>query len=300
MGLNTQTAVWLGPENDGFDDGGWMWLRVQHEIDTSAGTVRYRVWQGDLADEPATWAAEFTSTWFGPDGGPSFGPGITGRAGFFTSGDATMAGDSVVWDVFTIGTGGLSAPPPPEEDTTQFHIASLTCPTVVRTAPVDCAATWAPDTIAASEILFEWTFFGDTVRVFPDPTAAHFGAPVPIDTAATGLDHWVGTAVHSGQVFLRATWQGEADSATTPLVVNPRTDGVWDSLLVTVDTVTVKYYEFPTDMTKSITQQPNPIPGFSDLGIQGLNLDSIRPVHGRGSDDPRRSRCGACYSVGAQ
>ena len=286
MVANTVTGVWTGPGNDGFDDGGWTWVRIQHQINTSEGTVRYRVWQGDLADEPSTWTAEVTSTWFGPDGGP-YGPGITGGAGLFTNGDATMAGDSVVWGVFTIGTGGLPAPPPTQEDTTQFRIVSLTCPAVVRTDTVDCAATWEPDTIAASEILFKWTFFGDTVRVFPDPTAAHFGAPAPIDTTAVGLDHWIGMAVHSGEVFLRAVWQADTVSATTSLVVNPRTGGLWDSLRVSVDTVSVKddsvtfkYYRFAADMTKSITQQPSPIPGSTLLGLVGLNLDSIAGFSG--------------------
>jgi hypothetical protein len=286
MVANTQTGIWFGPANDGFDGGGWTWVRIQHEVGVSEGTVRYRAWQGDLGDEPTAWAAEFSSTWFGPDGGPP-GPGTVGGAGLFAVGDVTMADDSVVWDVLTIGTGGLPAPPPPEEDTTQFSITSLNCPTVVRAETVDCAATWQPSTIAASEILFEWKFVGDTVRVFPDSTAAHFGAPTPIDEAANGLDHWIGPAVHSGQVFLRATWQAETDSANALLMITPRTSGVWDSLRVSVDTVstkddgmTLKYYRFPTDMTKSIALQPSPMPGVSSLGIMALNLDSIAGFSG--------------------
>lgn len=58
------TSFWFGPL-DSLVAEEWAWIRVQHLMDPSEGTVRFRAWQGDLEDEPETWDFEDTNSIFG-------------------------------------------------------------------------------------------------------------------------------------------------------------------------------------------------------------------------------------------
>lgn len=162
---------------------------------------------------------------------------------------------------------------------TSFWV-SVDCnpPPVTRADTVTCQASWNPSTIPASEINFAWRFESDSSRVFPDPTAEGFPPPQPIDSSGTGVHSWSGAAVLGGEVTLTATWQAAADTESTQFAVNPRTGPKWGNLPTNLDTM--PFWDIPTDSTVPIEQQPNPTPGFNQLGVNGLNLDSIEGYTG--------------------
>ena len=160
-----------------------------------------------------------------------------------------------------------------QQDTT-FHIGSLTCTPspVVRANTVNCNATWSPSQIAAGEILFEWVFQGDSIRVFPAANAKPYDPPPPVDSTAQGMSGWSGPAVLGGRVSLRATWQGDVDSVATQIVVSPRTGQLWGDLPFSFD-ATVR--DIVTDSTKTLAQQPSPMANDTTKGLAGLNVDSV-------------------------
>lgn len=175
--VNQGSGIWNGTGNDGLENAGWVWIRVQHTIGDIQGTIRFRAWAGSLEDEPAVWHAEETSTWFGPHGG-THGPHLSGRAGPLFGSQADAASAFAAWDVLTIGVAGEPAPPPPG-----VVGPALSCTEALRGGWARCTVTHAPDSALT------WTFSATDT----------YGLPVDRDSTFVG-SVWEGTAVLSGVV----------------------------------------------------------------------------------------------------
>lgn len=159
-----------------------------------------------------------------------------------------------------------------EAPDTTFHIVSLTCSPnpVTRADTVTCSSSWSPDSIPASEILFEWTFTGDPVRVWPDPLGSPFAAPPPISENGIGTHEWTGPVVLAGSISLSATWQGDQDTASIWMgPLSPRSQPQWGDLQVSFDPLV---REMPTDSTTTLYAQPESEPGIG-VGVLGANID---------------------------
>lgn len=118
---NTRAGTGSGKLGDGFENGGWTWIRLRHTVEGVRGTVRYRAWQGELEDEPSQWDAERTSTGFGPD----LEPPLSGGAGLYVGNHEKMAGIIPLWGAFTVGINGAPAPPPPSGEDVEVRIVEV-------------------------------------------------------------------------------------------------------------------------------------------------------------------------------
>lgn len=157
-----------------------------------------------------------------------------------------------------------------KQDST-FHIVTTGCPTTVtRASTMTCTATWAPSNIPASEILFEWHFQGDSVRVFPAANATPYHPPPPVDSAGQGLASWTGKLVLGGRVTLQATWQGDLDRDSTNVAIIARTAG-FGNLPVRLKPDTV---DLATNLGTWLVLQGDLTVEPIELGIVAENFDS--------------------------
>lgn len=159
-----------------------------------------------------------------------------------------------------------------EAPDTTFHLVSLTCTpsSIVRADTITCSPSWSPDSIPASEILFEWTFTGDPLRVWPDILGSSFAAPAPISKDGLGSHQWKGPVVLAGDISLSATWQGDRDSASIWMgPVSPRSGPQWGDLQISFDPAV---REMPTDSTTTLYSQPETESGIG-IGVLGANID---------------------------
>jgi hypothetical protein len=149
---------------------------------------------------------------------------------------------------------------------------SMTCTPspVVRTDNVSCNATWTPNTVTPGEILFEWTFKSDSVRVFPAANAQAFDPPPQVDSAGQGMSSWSGPAVLGGQVSVRATRQGQVKTDSATIAVSARTAPAFGNLPVTFASAMA---DMPTMFTDTLENQPHPDPGGAP-GAVGNNYDT--------------------------
>jgi hypothetical protein len=183
---------------------------------------------------------------------------------------ATTSGDKIQWLWFdgTLMIDDLKITRVKPDTTFKISLA-CTPTTVIRANTVSCNASWTPTTITAGEILFEWQFQGDPVRVFPAANAMPYDPPPPIDSVGQGMSTWLGKMVLGGRVSLRATWQSEVETATANILVNPRTSPSFGDLPVSFSPV---MGDIPTDSTKTLVNQPNP-DGIGSPGVAGQNYD---------------------------
>jgi hypothetical protein len=203
---NSGWGNWRRYWNDGLD-GGWVRIRVQHTVGTSDGTIRFRVWEGALEDEPSIWHAERSSNWFGPQGGP-YGPAISGKAGLYVGGSQLMAGADLYWDVLTLGIHGMPAPPPPGPSA-----ASLVCKGAVRGERVECTVAVEPSTTPL--VVKGWSFNTDLRS-----------GPHTIPGPSEGLT-WSGIGVQPGTVRADVVVDGTPVTLTAELTIVDRTGPGW-------------------------------------------------------------------------
>jgi hypothetical protein len=142
----------------------------------------------------------------------------------------------------------------------------VSCDSVPRATEATCTATWAPSTVSAAEIEFRWDFFGDKIRPFPNGSIQYFEPGLIADTGFA-MDRWAGTAVHSGDVYVTATWNGQTDIGTARLGVSPR--ATFQTLPITLDTVPKDWI---TDPNLPLGEQPN-APFGTKTGGLALNVD---------------------------
>jgi hypothetical protein len=153
----------------------------------------------------------------------------------------------------------------------QLQVALACTPTtIIRAGTVSCNASWSPSTIPAAEILFDWQFNGDSVRLFPGATAQPYEPPPSIDTSGQGMNIWSGKMVLGGRVSLRATWSGQVDTTSAAVAVSSRTDPSFGNLPVSFASAMA---DIPTDLTVKLIHQPNP-DGIGSQGVAGQNYDT--------------------------
>lgn len=177
----SQRSLWSGagsrPPGDGFGRGGWTWIRLQHTVSEDEGTIRYRVWQGDLEDEPAGWFVDMTSYQFGRHvydwRGEPWGPGLSGKAGLYVSYSEKMAGVVSLWGAFTVGINGAPAPPPPGYSKAGLV---LECEPERPTRGTDVTCTASAEPQGAELEITGWTFEGgDHTVTAPGSQGAEWG-----------------------------------------------------------------------------------------------------------------------------
>lgn len=203
--INSGRITWSVTRNDGFDAGGWMWIRLRHTVGSEQGTIRYRLWQGALEDEPSEWDVEQTSNYYGPHGG-TIEPNISGKVGLYVTSSEKMEGVVPLWGAFTVGINGAPAPPPPVSSESKLVLECVPAE-VERGDPTEC--TTSTDPASARLTVKEWSF-----------ASANGLSASEISDA----DSWAGPLVVSGTVTVRAEVDGAEQTATAQVVASPRRD----------------------------------------------------------------------------
>ncbi|HEX2210266.1 MAG TPA: hypothetical protein VHG93_21495 [Longimicrobium sp.] len=132
-----------------------------------------------------------------------------------------------------------------------FTVSMNCTPTVTRAASVKCEATWAHQ-VDSSQIAFNWRYEGDSVAVFPHPSARKFEPPQAIDSAGQGMRTWSGPAVLGGRVIVHASYGGVVTHDTSLFSVTPRGGGTFGDLPVEFD---AEIHNIPTDSTLPLFNQ---------------------------------------------
>ena len=155
-----------------------------------------------------------------------------------------------------------------------FAVTSVQCNPVLRGGDVSCEVHWVPSSVSPAAVTFAWEFQAtDSIRLFPSSNAEAFAPPPAVNASGQAMNKWDGIGVLGGSIKVRATWQQTTDSASTTLVVSPRTGADWGNLKVSFsfqDTLSI-----PTSHSDPIVQQPSPYPSDTLRGIMGANVDSL-------------------------